>query len=57
MKSIQKNWKRKQIAKKRGHIGELKLGQKNNLIKLDERFENISLFISLNLYKHYSKVV
>ena len=42
---------------KKGHTGELKLGQTSNLIQLDERFRNIFPFIGLKLFRHYSKIV
>ena len=45
------------MAKKRGHTGELKLGQTSNLTQLDERFRNIPPFTGLKLFRHYSKVV
>ena len=57
IKSIKENYKSKQMAKKRKHIGELKLKQTNNLIQLDEYFWIILPFIGLKLFKHYSKVV
>ncbi len=56
-KSIKDNYNWKQIAKKRGHTGELKLWQTSNLTQLDERFQNIPPFIGLKLFGHYSKVV
>ena len=56
-KSIKKNYNWKQITKKRGHTGKLKLGQINNLTQLDKRFQNISLFTGLKLFRHYSKVI
>ncbi len=56
-KSIKNNYNRKQIAKKRGHTGELKLRQISNLTQLDGRFRNIPPFTGLKLFGHYSKVV
>ena len=56
-KSIKEKQKPTQMAKKRGHTGELKLGQTSNLTQLDERFQNIPLFTSLKLFRYYSKVV
>ncbi len=56
-KSIKDNYNRKQIAKKREHTEELKLGQTSNLTQLDERFRNIPPFTGLKLFGHYSKVV
>ncbi len=47
----------KQLAKKRRHQGQLKLGQTNKLTQLDEYFRAVPLFIDLNLFQHYSKVV
>ncbi len=47
----------KQLAKKRRHQGQLKLGQRHKLTQLDERFWAISLFTDLKLFQHYSKVV
>ena len=45
------------MAKKRGHTGELKLGQTSNLTQLDKRFRKILPFTGLKKFKHYSKVV
>ncbi len=56
-KSIKANYKPKQMVKKRGHTGELKLGQISNLTQLDERFWNILPFTGLKLFRYYSKVV
>ena len=56
-KSIKEKQKPTQMAKKRGHTGELKLGQTSNLTQLDERFRNIPPFTGLKLFRHYSKVV
>lgn len=56
-KSILKKYKSIQIVKKKGHTRELKLGQIHNLTQLDERFQKISLFTDLKLFRYYSKVV
>lgn len=45
------------MAKKKGYTGELKLGRTNNLKQLDERFQNISPFTGLKLYRDYNEVV
>ena len=47
----------KQLAKKRRHQGQLKLGQTSKLTQLDERFRALLLFTDLKLFQHYSKVV
>ena len=47
----------KQMAKRRWHQGQLKLGQTNKLTQLDERFQAVPLFMDLKLLQHYSKVV
>lgn len=56
-KSIKEGNNSRQLAKKRGHMGDLKLGQTSNLTQLDERFRDIPHFTDLKLFSHYSKVV
>lgn len=55
-KLVKRNYRPKLIAEK-VYTKELKLGQTNNLIQLNEHIQNISLFSSLKLFKHYNKVV
>lgn len=57
IKSIKKNFNQKQIAKTKRNIRKLKLGQTSNLLQLDERLQNFTLFISLKLFRYYNKVV
>lgn len=57
IKSIKNNYKLKQITKKKGHIKELDLGQRSNLIQLNKRFYNIFLFTSLKLFRHFIKTI
>ena len=45
------------LAKKRGHDGQLRLGQTSKVSQLDKRFRNIPPFPDLKLFQHYSKVV
>ncbi len=47
----------KQLAKKQGHQGKLKLGQTNKLTQLDEHFRAVPSFTDLKLFQHYNKVV
>ena len=56
-KLIKKNYKPIQMFKKRRYTGELKLRQKTNLTQLDGHYRKILLFISLKLFRYYSKMV
>lgn len=45
------------MAIRKEHTEEFKFEQTNNLIQLDEYFESIFLFINLELFRHYNKIV
>ena len=47
----------KQLAKKRRHQGQLKLGQTSKLTQFDERFQAVPLFTDLKLFQHYNRMV
>ena len=56
-KTIVKVSRPRLLAKKRGHDGQLRLGQTSKVSQLDERFRNVPPFPDLKLFQHYSKVV
>lgn len=49
--------KPRQLTKKQGNNGQLRLGQISKVIQLDKRFRIVSLFPDLKLFQHYNKIV